>query len=87
MLWKSLPQIVFVTFLSLAHALALWALIAFVSGPFVSPRLVVSDALVHALASGIAAPVVTEAVVRLLGRLGEDEGQRPLRLASRALAR
>lgn len=79
-----LPQAVFVTFLAAAHAAALGALLAFVS-PLVSSRIVVSDALVHALITGVAAPIVSEAVVRLLARLGEDESQRPLRLAPRAL--
>jgi len=79
-----LPQAVFATFLAAAHAAALGALLAFVS-PLVSSRIVVSDALVHALITGVAAPIVSEAVVRLLARLGEDESQRPLRLASRAL--
>jgi rod shape-determining protein MreD len=81
-----LPQAVFVTVLAAAHAAALGALVAFVS-PQVSARVGVSDALVHAAVTGIAAPLVIEAVVRLLARLGEDEGQRPLRLAPRALAR
>lgn len=80
-----LPQAVFVTFLAGAHAAALGALLAYVS-PLVSSRIVVSDALVHALVTGVAALVVTEAVVRLLARLGEDESRRPLRLASRALS-
>jgi rod shape-determining protein MreD len=82
----ALPQAVFVTFLAAAHAAALGVLVAFVS-PQVSARVTFSHALVHSVISGIAAPLVIEAVVRLLARLGEDEGQRPLRLASRALAR
>jgi rod shape-determining protein MreD len=81
-----LPQAVFVSFLAAAHAAALGVLVAFVS-PLVAARIGVADALVHALCTGVAAPFVSEAVVRLLGRLGEDEGQRPLRLAPRALAR
>jgi len=80
----ALPMMVFVSFLAAAHAAALGALMAFVT-PLASSRIDVSDALVHALASGLAAPLVSEGVVRLLGSLGEDEGQRPLRLASRAL--
>lgn len=81
-----LPQATFVTFLVAAHAVALFALTAFFSGSLSSPFAAVSELLPHALVSGIAAPLVSEGVVRLLGRLGEDDGQRPLRLEARALS-
>lgn len=81
-----LPQAVFVTCLAALHALALDTLVAFVS-PQVASRVAFSDALVHALVCGVAAPFVIDLVARLLASLGEDEGQRPLRLAPRALSR
>jgi fatty acid desaturase len=80
----SLPQATFVAVLAAAHAGALWALVAFFSGGG-TPLLALSDLLPHALVSGLAAPFVIGGVVRLLAWLGEDDGQRPLRLEPRAL--
>ena len=81
-----LPQATFVTFLVAGHAAALWMLTAFFSGSTGSSLAAFSELLPHALVTGVAAPFVTEGVVRLLGHLGEDDGQRPLRLAPRALS-
>ena len=81
-----LPLAIFVTVLTVTHAFALWVLAAFVAGPLGFAPMAPSQVLAHGLVTGIAAPFVTELVARLLAWLGDDEGQRPLRLEPRTLA-
>lgn len=81
-----LPQATFVFFLAAAHAAGLWLLVVFVNGSLGPPGIALGDLLIHSLVTGLAAPIVVEGLVRLLARLGEDDGQRPLRLEPRTYA-
>ncbi|MCH7707890.1 MAG: hypothetical protein E2O66_09485 [Deltaproteobacteria bacterium] len=73
-----LPQSLFVAVLAVFQSGALWALTAFFvvsSGVgLVHP----TDVLPYALITGLVAPFVSEGVVRLMARMDDDEGSKPL---------
>jgi cell shape-determining protein MreD len=73
-----LPQMVFVAFLTLAHAVVLAGTTAFFV-PQLGFKLPAVGALAaHALANALCAPLMTGLVGRLVSRLGSDDGGRRL---------
>jgi rod shape-determining protein MreD len=79
-----LPQLIFVTALSVGDAFALWALAAFFSPEALPGPGIRNGLLAHALINGLCAPFVIAATGRLLNLAGREEaGQRLMRLEPR----
>ena len=83
----ALPQSIFVFFLTLGHAVALWMLAAFFVPGATGGLLAPSPLLAQALVNAVLAPITTELVSILSIRLGDDEAGRQVRLEPRSFAR
>ena len=82
-----LPQALFVALLCVAHALALWGLVASFTPAVGWPLVTLGSLLPYALVNGLVAPFTTHGVGVLLTRLGDEEGgNRLVRLEPRSFS-
>ena len=79
----AVPLAIFAAALSVAHALALWALVTFFASAAAPPWPPIGDFVAQALVNGLLAPVAAPAIAWVCQALGDEEGAKLMRLEPR----